>query len=161
MNDLQKVLNERKRRQENNKPIEPPKLLTVKEAAEYLKVTGTTIHNLKNSGKIKFRKIGGSIRFTYEDLNVYFFHINTNMAICNKGFIWIDNKTNEILPFEYEELYKVVYENKIWIYLYNDRWGKRIRFGKKEFRKYFSIAEDWQIMADKYNLGKRNFYIQP
>ncbi len=152
MNEIQKDLEKKKKSFEDNPSKAAPKLLTVKEAAEYLKVTTTTIHNLKNSGKIKFRKIGGSIRFTYEDLNVYFFQTQFNHALCNVSNINVDKSTAEIVPFEKDIFYKILKENRGWIYLLNADWVKNGRFSKKEFRKYFRLAEDSEEAAIKYNL---------
>lgn len=152
LNELQKQLSEKERRMED-KPKEPPKLLTVKEAAAYLGVTTQTIHNLKNSGKIKFRKIGGSIRFTYEDLNIYFFQTSVRLAECKRSTIWIDKISREVLPFEEGKYYKIFKENRIWIYLFQEQWGEQARFGKKEFRKNFNRAPEWQNEA----IGKYTF----
>jgi excisionase family DNA binding protein len=153
MNNLQKVLGERKRSIEDKSFNKRPELLTVKEAADYLKVTGQTIHNLKKSGKIKFSKIGGSIRFTYEDLNVYFLQIKEEFALCITSIIKVDHKTQEVLPFEKEYLYRIVHENRIWIYVFNMKWGNRMRFSKKEFRKYFTIPEEYKVDASKFNMA--------
>lgn len=152
MNNFQKEIGERKKNIEEKTQRKRPELLTVKEAAEYLKVSGQTIHNLKKSGAIKFQKIGGSIRFTYEDLNVYFFQISTKMALCNTSIIRVEDKSQEVLPFEQDNLYKIVHENRIWVYLFNSKWSNRMRFSKKEFEKYFSIAEDWRVAANIYNV---------
>ena len=150
MNEIQKDLEKNKKRFEDNPSKVAPKLLTVKEAAEYLRVTTTTIHNLKNSGKIKFRKIGGSIRFTYEDLKVYFFETQFNHAICNESNIHFDKSTSEVVPFVKDKFYEIIKENRGWIYLLNADWFKSGRFSKKEFRKHFRIAEDFEESALKY-----------
>lgn len=43
-------------------------ILTVKEAAAFLKLSVPTIYQLKAQGKIPFRKVGNSIRFSKNTL---------------------------------------------------------------------------------------------
>ena len=137
---------------------------TVKEAAVLLKVSGQTIHNWKNSGQIKFRKIGGSIRFTLDDLLSFCFNlgpklvpniepnIEHNLAVCKENVIYIDKEKQEVVPFEKNKIYKIINENKIWVTLVSKQWEQAARFSKKRFRKFFSIADDRQIAQIKYNL---------
>jgi len=44
------------------------KLWTVKEVAEYLKVTTTTVNNWIQDGKLKAYKVGGALRIKEVDL---------------------------------------------------------------------------------------------
>ncbi len=46
-------------------------MFTVKELANYLKVSETTIYRLTRYKKINFVKIGGQIRFRKKDIAVY------------------------------------------------------------------------------------------
>ena len=39
-------------------------IMTVREAAEFLKITPTTVYVLVRKGKLPHKKIGGSIRFS-------------------------------------------------------------------------------------------------
>lgn len=43
-------------------------ILTVKEAAQFLKVSVPTIYQLKAKKQIPFKKIGGNLRFSKADL---------------------------------------------------------------------------------------------
>ena len=47
-------------------------VLTVKEAAEFLRVTPETVRRLCRRGKIPFAKIGSDYRFLQRDLEVLF-----------------------------------------------------------------------------------------
>ena len=47
------------------------RVLTMKEAAEYLKTTRQTILKMINAGKIKSNKVGRGYRFLQEDLDKY------------------------------------------------------------------------------------------
>jgi excisionase family DNA binding protein len=53
-----------------NRPTTPTddRLLSPKEAAEFLRVSLSTIHNRKTAGKLAFYRIGGKIGFTKSDL---------------------------------------------------------------------------------------------
>lgn len=46
----------------------PEEILTIKEVADYLKVTERTLYRLAQEGKIPAFKVGGSWRFRREDL---------------------------------------------------------------------------------------------
>lgn len=46
-------------------------MFTVKELAQFLKVSTVTIYRLTESKKISFRKIGGQLRFTKKDIAEY------------------------------------------------------------------------------------------
>ena len=54
-----------------------------------------------------------------------------------------------MISFKDGNLYIIVNENPRWIYLFSSKWGNIGQFSKKEFKKYFSIAEDYQIRASK------------
>lgn len=43
-------------------------ILTVKEAAQFLKVSVPTIYQLKARNQIPFKKVGGNLRFLKSDL---------------------------------------------------------------------------------------------
>lgn len=47
----------------------PEDILTIKEVAQYLKVTERTLYRLAQEGKIPAFKVGGSWRFRREDLD--------------------------------------------------------------------------------------------
>lgn len=46
-------------------------MFTVKELAQFLKVSTVTIYRLTESKKITYRKIGGQLRFTKKDIATY------------------------------------------------------------------------------------------
>ncbi len=48
-----------------------PKLITEKEAAKMLGISLATIRRVRDSGKITFRRLGGSIKYTEADLFEY------------------------------------------------------------------------------------------
>lgn len=47
------------------------RLLTAKQAAEYLTLSADTVYRLARQHEITFVKIGASVRFTYEDLDAW------------------------------------------------------------------------------------------
>ena len=47
----------------------PEDILTIKEVADYLKVTERTLYRLAQEGKIPAFKVGGSWRFRRDDLD--------------------------------------------------------------------------------------------
>jgi hypothetical protein len=130
-----------------------PKLLTEKQAGRYLKMSDQSINNLKNSGKIEFQTVSGRTRFSYKNLNDYFVQNITNYALCNEINIWLDIKKQKIIVFDAGNLYRIVNENQRWIYLFSIKWSYIGQFSNNEFKKYFSIAEESQIDAAKYNIG--------
>lgn len=46
-------------------------LLTVSEVAEILKVSSTSVRRLQTARRITFVKVGGSVRFTRDDIASY------------------------------------------------------------------------------------------
>lgn len=127
-------------------------LLTVQEAANFLKVSKSTINNLRKSGIIQCHKTGGNVRFTHKDLLNYCVNISIGFcAECKRSIIYLDKKSYEVVPFEKERIYKIVDENRFWISIFSKEWEKSARFSKKEFNKYFSKAENWQVNQIKYN----------
>jgi excisionase family DNA binding protein len=132
-----------------NQEITSP-LLTIYEAEKYLKIKKTTLDKLRKSGELKFRKIGGGIFFTYEDLNNYISRCSsTNIVMCFKSNIFIEPTSQEILLNKNGKIYYIYKENKIWIYLLSDR---LIKLSRKQFNKYFRNAEDFEVAAYKYML---------
>ena len=148
---LKKDINARIERMKKESNIST--FLTVKQACRYLKVSGQTIHNLKNSGNIGFQTVGGRIRFSYKDLNNYLVLNNTNFAWCNESIVWLDIKKQKVILFEKENLYRIVNENQRWIYLFSNKWDNIGQFSINEFKKYFSIADEIQIDSTKFSLG--------
>jgi excisionase family DNA binding protein len=49
----------------------PERLFTVPEAAHFLSVSVPTVRRLMQSRQIAFRKVGGSIRFSRNDIDVF------------------------------------------------------------------------------------------
>jgi len=46
-------------------------ILTLKETADYLKISRSAIYRLINSGDIQAHKFGGSLRFRLEDIDKF------------------------------------------------------------------------------------------
>lgn len=46
-------------------------MYTVKEVAEFLKVSPMTIYRLTETKRIKYKKVGGQLRFTKKDIAEY------------------------------------------------------------------------------------------
>ena len=133
----------------NSQKITSP-LLTIDEALDYLLIGKTTLDKLRKSGKLRFRKIGGGVFFTYEDLDEYIRNSSSsNRAMCLKTNIYIEPTSQEILPHKNGKTYCIYKENKIWVYLLSDR---LIRLSRKEYNNYFRNAEDWEVAAERYNL---------
>ena len=69
---LQEILNENiDSRIANSQPTqskEDDELLTVKEAAAFLKISKMSLHNWKKAGKVKYHRIGSRIRFKKSEL---------------------------------------------------------------------------------------------
>jgi excisionase family DNA binding protein len=143
-------------KKKNNKKEESGMYLTAKEVAPIIGVTENTIYILARSGKIKSFKIGGSVRFKRDDLFNFISSMRSeskyeNEAFCEKNCIISSN--GGLILFKAFFIYKIMRENKIWIYLYNRQFEHSIRIGKKEFRKYFRMANNIEIDAGKFNLG--------
>lgn len=47
------------------------KLLTIKDVANYLQCSEKTVHRLKDSGELKYKKVRGSVRFFWKDVCKY------------------------------------------------------------------------------------------
>ena len=69
---LQEILNENiDSRIANSQPPQPKEddeLLTVEEAAAFLKITKVSLHKWKKCGKVKYHRIGSRIRFKKSEL---------------------------------------------------------------------------------------------
>jgi excisionase family DNA binding protein len=52
----------------NHQPETKEEFLTIKEAAEFLKVSSVSIHNWKREKNLPFYRLGRSIRFKKQDL---------------------------------------------------------------------------------------------
>ena len=50
---------------------EPPDIMTVKEAAEYLQLYPGTVYRLAGEGKLPCRKVGGAWRFSRRGLETW------------------------------------------------------------------------------------------
>ena len=161
MNDirgkLEKHLADKKQVTGNIPEKKPPKLLTVKQAAKELQCSEQKLYHDVKYDLIKYHRYGGTIRFTYEDLNLFFVQTQTNtkFALCRVSNIQVDPKTSEVVPFERDNLYRIWYENRSRIYIFNAVWGKKQGFSKSVFKKYFCIAEDFHIRSADFNVGCR------
>ena len=49
----------------------PPKLLTVREVAQYLDVSPMTVHRLTRRGELFPVRVGGSVRYTWAEIERY------------------------------------------------------------------------------------------
>lgn len=129
-----------------------PVLLTASEAAEYLSVSRQTIYNYVRDKLLKSRGIGGHHRFTYEDLNKCRFMLQRPKAYCFVSMICLERKEGKLATFKKNEKYEIMRENKIWVYLFNEKWVGSFRISKKQFRKNFSVKGEMQYDAVMYNL---------
>ena len=150
---MQKEEEEKRQKVASEASKKLPELYSVKEAAQRMHVSEQTIHNWKDSGKIKFRKIGGSIRFTYEDLLGFCRGFDRYLAACLEDNIYVDKETRDATLFEKDKIYKIISENKIWLTLFSTKWEHTARFSRKRFGKFFRNAEDWEIDQIKFNLN--------
>jgi len=159
LEELIKELIEKKEKEKKKEKKEDPeiieKYLTAKEVAEILGVTVNTVYILARTGKLKCFK-AGSVYFKRSDLDTYFHSMRSeskyeNEALCEKNCMISFNGDSMI--FKRSFIYRIMRENKVWIYLYSYQFGYSIRIGKKEFRKHFRIATDIDIDAAKINLG--------
>lgn len=55
----------------SNDPYPTTELLTIKEVAEWLKISSSGLRRLQQARQIPFIKIGGSIRFLRDDIFTY------------------------------------------------------------------------------------------
>lgn len=156
INELIKKLNKKKNKEKRNKPETAVKYLTAKEVADILGISVNKVYELARSGAIKSAKIGGSVRFNPQDLISFisdsrFKSKYDNEAFCKKTCILSIN--GDLIPFKELDIYRIMNENRIWIYLYNSQFEKSIRIGKKKFQKYFMKATELEIDAALFNLG--------
>lgn len=153
INQVLKTDEEKRRKKAKEVPDEQPKLYTIQEAAKLWRVTEQTIRNWISGGDINYRKIGGSIRFTWEDLMGCIKKFNRNLATCLQDSIYVDKETREVVPFEKDKIYKIISENKTWVTLFSVKWEQSARFSRKRFEKFFRNSEDWEIDQIKFNLN--------
>ncbi len=153
MREIMEGLYEQKFNKSNKNSGDSSKYLTVKDAADYMQVSVATINRWKKDGIIKSHKIGGSVRFTRDDLNINFsFGLVNSLADCMKNTIYVNKITEEVFPFESGKVYQVLNANKNWITLKNNSWGGYAKYSVKKFKKYFKYADDVKVTALKYNL---------
>jgi RNA polymerase sigma factor (sigma-70 family) len=134
-----------------NKEFINPKYLTKIRACKFLNISGKELSLLQESGKIKSVTVNGQTRFTKDELNLYIRNWTADLAICNKRFIKLDLLKQTYFPFECMTFYPIFRQTRSWIYLYNEGWGN-VKLSKKEFNKYFSIADEVQKFAFKCNI---------
>ena len=103
------------------------------------------------SGELKFFKLRGSVRFTYDNLKMGFINDIKESALCTVPFISVDKKTSEVLPFERGDSYQIISENRIWISLFNQKWDSSVRLSKKEFSKYFRYNSEFKLGQPQKN----------
>ena len=157
MNEILYGVNEKKRSMQkeltNKNESDDNQLVyfTVKDAARILQCSISTINNLMKSGELKFFKIRGSVRFTYDNLKMGFINDIKESALCTVPFISVDKKTSEVLPFERGDSYQIISENRIWISLFNQKWDSSARFSKKEFSKYFRYKSEFKLGKPQKN----------
>ena len=152
LEELIKELIEKRRNQKKDEPI----YITAKEVATILNISENTVYIHARNGKIKSVKIGGSVRFDKNDLFYFISSMRSevkynNEAFCEKNYII--SADGEMIVFKLFSIYRILRENKIWIYLYNGDFKHSVRIGKKEFRKYFKIADNTLIDTASFNLG--------
>jgi len=128
-----------------------PIYLTKIQGRKYLGVSGKTINHLLKSDQIQSVIVNGKKQFTQDNLNLYIENTIRDFAFCNKNIIKFDRLNQKYYPFLYLTLYPIIHQNRSWIYLYLEGWGK-VRFSWKEFNKYFSIADEVQKLAFKFNI---------
>ena len=126
--------------------------LTDKLAAEHLGVSLATFYRRIKDKKIKKYRAGGNVRYKYDDIDRIFSLMlkSASNAYCINNCICVDKKKREVLPFEKGTFYSITDENKIWVYLYNDKWCNTIKIGKKQFRKNFSVKGEIEYDAEIY-----------
>ena len=157
MNEILYGVNEKKRSMQkeltNKNESDDNQLVyfTVKDAARILQCSISTINNLMKSGELKFFKLRGSVRFTYDNLKMGFINDIKESALCTVPFISVDKKTSEVLPFERGDSYQIISENRIWISLFNQKWDSSARFSKKEFSKYFRYMFEFKLGQPQKN----------
>jgi len=57
-------------------------MYTVKEVANFLKISTVTLYRLTESKKISFKKVGGQLRFTKKDVADYLGVLVSEVQIC-------------------------------------------------------------------------------
>jgi hypothetical protein len=128
-----------------------PKYLTKIHARKYLAVSGKTINHLLKSDQIQSVIVNGKKQFTQDDLNLFIKNEIKDFAFCNKNIIKFDLLNQKYYPFLRVTLYPILHQNQKSIYLHLEGWGK-VKFSWKEFNIYFSIADEGQKRAFKYNI---------
>jgi hypothetical protein len=107
---------------------------------------------MDKDGLITNRGKGGKKAYFYDDLVNCEFLQKAPYALCITNTIYYNFKKGEIAVYNKDKKYKIVEENKIWIYLFNEKWGGSFRIGKKQFRKNFSIKGQLEYDAAIFNL---------
>ncbi len=130
----------------------PPVLITAAEAAKYLGVSRQTIYNHVANGTLKSRGIKGDHRFRYDDLDQFQLVLTRPRALCTTNTICYDKRTDDIAVFRKDMIYKIMRENKTYVYLFNEKWEGAIRMSIKQFRKNFSAEGEIEFDVRKYNI---------
>lgn len=125
-----------------------PILLTKKEAADYLRVSIATIDRMIKNKIIPSIKLIGIVRISIDDLDPSRFmqaFMNNEWALCITNFIYFDLVNEGFILFNLHTTYRIVDENKTWVYLYNEDWNHIARIGQKLFKKNFRLegSDEW------------------
>ena len=129
-----------------------PVLITAAQAAKHLGVTRQTIYNHVKNGTLKSRGIKGDHRFRYDDLDQFQLVLTRPRALCTTNTICYDKRTDDIAVFRKDMIYKIMRENKTYVYLFNEKWEGAIRMSIKQFRKNFSAEGEIEFDVRKYNI---------
>lgn len=77
--------------------------------------------------------------------------IEGKKALCIERFKWYENSTGEVFEFLNGNLYGIVKENMIFVYILSYS-GSIFKYGKRFFRLYFEIVDELQYNSDLYNV---------
>lgn len=128
--------------------------LTRQQAAERIEVDLSTIKRLIKDKKLKEYGTGRIKRYKASDVDAAFQMLlgSAIPVLCIEDLRHFNLKLLKLLTFDKGKKYKIIYENSIWVHVYNKEWMDSLRISQKEFRKYFSRKGEIGYEVANFNL---------
>lgn len=130
------------------------KWLTRQQAAVRIEVDISTIKRMVKDGNLKEYGKGRIKRYKASDVDAAFQMLlgSAIPVLCKEDLRHFDLKLIKLLTFDKGKTYEIIYENSIWICVYNKEWMDSLRMSQKEFRKHFSREGETEYEATIFNV---------
>jgi excisionase family DNA binding protein len=128
--------------------------LTRKEACEKIKVSLSTFKRMIDDGNVPEYGTGRIKRYKASEVDASFQKMLGSCVptLCKEGIRYFDRKDFKIITFEKDKKYDIIYENSIWVYIYNREWMNSLKLSKKQFRRHFSVEDEMEFDAAKFKI---------